>query len=297
MQSLNFAFRFINACFSLALKHKRLRNPWLILWMGGVAILVLGMIPFVAVIILVGMTQLSVALIGLFSILLLFAVLAWGEVSASETCQAFFYTLNQAEEIAPETEIPGPEFVRWKDVFMWFLIQPGLAVIRLFKKIFQGEKGNQEAWLTASYLTVPVIRIENLSQVEAVERVKQIFKDHLLRVHLDLVGVRPVAGMIQWLFILVGGVLGLWVGRIIADPVTGGVLSRMLGIALGILLAGVLALLGIFFSSFTRACYYTSLYQWVLNVESARRSGETSQGAPPAILSRVMGKPKPNKKE
>ena len=296
MQSLTFAFRFINACFSLALNHKQLRKPWLYLWMGGVALLVLGMIPFVAVIVLVGTTQLGAVLIGLFSILLLFAVLAWGEVTASESCQAFF-NLNYTEEISPESGNPRPEFARWQDVFMWFLIQPGLAVIRIFKGIFQSEKGDQEAWLTASYLIGPVISIENLSQVDAVERVKQIFRDHLLRVHPDLVGVRPVAGTIQWLLILAGGVLGLWVGLIIADPVTEGVLSRMLGMALGILTAGVLTLLGIFFSSYIRACYYTSLYQWLLNVESARMSGDTSQGAPPAILSQVMVKIKTSKKE
>jgi hypothetical protein len=94
-----------------------------------------------------------------------------------------------------------------------------------------------------------------------------------------------------------GAIAGFWVGLIMADPVTAGALSRLLAIAIGILLAGSLALIGISFSSFNRACYYTILYQWALNVEVARNSGDNSRGLAPALLSQVMRKTKPSKKE
>lgn len=296
MQRLTYAFYFIKACFSLALKNIRLRNPWLAMWMGSLTLFILWLIPLGAVVAIIGIKPLGMVLIGLFSILLLFCLLVWGEITAVETCQ-IFAALNKDESLTADSTPDSMNFAHWWDIFLWVLTLPGHEVIRVFNHIFRPDKAANHDWLTGSYLVLPVISLENRSLSEALERVKQFLRDHSLRFHPDLVGIRPVAGVVQWSLVVVGGLLGLWVGLIVADPVTAGVLTRLLGIVSGIFLASIFATLGVFFSSFFRACYYTTLYQWVLNVELARSTGDASQGLPPPILGQVMGKAKPSKKE
>lgn len=296
MQRLNYSFRFIKACFYLALKHSRLLKPWLNLWMGGMSLLILWLIPLGAVITLLGLTSLGMVLIGLISILLLYSLLIWGEVTALETSRAFD-AITRGDFIQPESTGQTPEFAHWKDITLWVLMLPGLELIRFFNQVFQPSKADKHDWLGGSYLMLPVIALEDLILAEAVERIKQLDRDRLLTFHPELVAISPVVGVLQWLLILTGAIVGFWVGLIMADPVTAGVLSHLLAIAIGILLGGSLVLVGISFSSFNRACYYTTLYQWALNVEVARSSGDTRHGFAPALLSQVMRKTKPSKKE
>ncbi|MFU8825982.1 MAG: hypothetical protein ACNA70_00660 [Brevefilum sp.] len=296
MQRLRYALRFISACFSRAMKFPRLRKPWLRLWMGGVALLVLWLIPMGVVMVLLGIRPFGMFLLGLFTILLLFCLLAWGELLAVETCLAFD-DLIWIEQQLPGSSQERREFAHWQDVLLWVLILPGLEIIRLFNLAFRPAHTAQSDWLTASYLMLPAIALEDFRLKQAIERVQQLERDHLLRFQPGLVGIRPLAGVVQWGLILGGGALGLWAGLKIADPVTASLLMRLLALFVGVMLAGVLAVLGIHFSSFYRACYYTTLYQWVLNVENARMTGDASVSSPPVILSQVMNIKNSSKKE
>ena len=296
MQRLTYAFRFIKACFTLAFQNPPLRRPWSYLWMGGVSLLSFWLFPLGVVVLIIGLRPGGMILIGLFIILLLFGLLSWGEVTALETCRALD-ALTGVEVHPDELSVQKQEFSRWQDALLWVLMLPGLAVIHAFDRAFRPEQAEKNDWLSASYLILPVVSLEDLGLTEAQERTKQLVSDHSLRFHPDLVGIRPVVGVMQWLLMLVGTILGFWVGLRIADPLTAGLLSRLMAMAAGLALAGLLTLLGIFFSSFTRACYYTALYQWALNVESARTFGDASQGVPPAILSQVLRTGKPSEKE
>ncbi|MBW6467006.1 MAG: hypothetical protein K0B06_10910 [Brevefilum sp.] len=258
--------------------------------------LILWLIPLGVVIMLLGLTPLGMVLIGLISILLLYSLLMWGEVTALETSRAF-NAITRGDFSLLEAMDQTPVFVHWKDIALWVLMLPGMELIRFFNQVFQPYKAEKHDWLGGSFVMLPVIALEALNLSEAVERIKQLDRERLLGFHPELIGISPVVGVLQWLLILVGGIVGYWVGLIMADPVTAGVLSRLLAITIGVLLAGSLALMGISFSSFNRACYYTTLYQWALNVEQARSSGDTSRGLAPVILSQVMRKTKPSKKE
>ncbi len=180
---------------------------------------------------------------------------------------------------------------------MWMLSLPGLGVFYLVNRVFRDKNSDKLDWLDAAYLMLPVISLEDRRLVEATERIKQLVRDHLPRFHPDLFAIRPLARITQWFLVLGGAILGFWIGLILADPATSGGLSRLLAAALGVLLGAVLALLGIFFSSFNRACYYTTLYHYVLSVETARLSGDTGQGTPPVILSQVLRKTTLSKKD
>lgn len=296
MQRLTYAFRFIRACFTLAIKYPRLRRPWFHLWMGGLGVLLLWLIPLGMVTILIGFKPLGLFLMGLFVILLFYCLFAWGALTALET-SLVFDDLIWIEKQLPGSSQQKRDFAHWQDVCLWLLTLPGLEIIRLFNQAFRPAHTAKSDWLSASYLMLPVIALEDFSLREGIDRIKQLVSDRLLRFHPALVPVRPVTGVFQWVFILGGGLLGLWVGLMIADPVTAGLLTRLMALVAGMMLSGVLALLGIHFSSFNRVCYYTTLYQWALNVENARMTGDGSQSAPPEILSQVMRTKNPNKKE
>ncbi len=298
MQRLRYAFRFIAICFSLAIKQSRLRKPWFKMWMGGISLIILWLVPLGVVIFFTGLDPLGMGLIGLIIILLLISLLVWGEVTALETCKVFDALI--VEDLSPEqaeTNRQKDEVIRWQDVTLWMFSLPGLELLRLLKTVFQPQKAHNLDWLGAAYLMLPIISLEDHRLTDATARIRQLVRDHLLRFHPSLVGIKPIAGIIQWFLILVGGALGTWLGFNMAHPSTANVLSRLFAAALGTMLAGILALLGIFFSSFMRACYYTTLYHWALSVESARASGDPSQGKPPAILGQVMRKTKLSKKE
>jgi hypothetical protein len=296
VQGLTYAFRFIRACFSLALKNPRLRKPGLYLLMGGVSVLVVWIFPLGVVTALLGVRPLAMALIGLFAILLLFVLLAVGEAIAMETCLVFDDLIR--------TELPSPEinpekrsFTHWGKAFLWALILPGLHTIQFVDQVFRPKHASKRDWLGAAYLMLPVISIEDRDLKDAQERITDMVRNHLVRFHPDLVRVRLVAGVVQWTLILCGGALGVWAGLAIAGPEVAGVLARLLAIAIGLVLGGIPALLGIGFGGFCRACYYTSLYQWALNVAFARLSGDTGHSLPPAILSQVLRTTHPSKKE
>jgi hypothetical protein len=296
VQRLNYAFRFIKACFHLVVKHARLVKPWISLWMGGISLLIFWLIPLGAVITLLGLTPLGMVLIGLISILLLYSLLMWGEVTALETSRAFD-AITRGDFIQVESTAQTPEFAHWNDIALWTLMLPGMELLRFFNPVFRPAKADKYDWLGASYVVLPVIALEDLNLAEAEARIKQMEGDHLLGFRPELIGISPVVGVLQWSLILAGGIAGFWVGLIMADPVTAGVLSRLLAIAIGILLSGNVALIGISISSFSRACYYTTLYQWALTIEGAPHTGDTSRSLAPALLSQVMRKTKPSEKE
>lgn len=296
MQRLRYAFRFVRACFSLAIKYPRLRKPWFNLWMGGFGLVIFWLIPLIAVTALFGTRPLGMFFLGLFKVLLLFCLLAWGEMTALKTCLVFD-NLIWIEQQLPGSSGQKRDFPHWQDVLLWVLILPGMEIIRLFNQVFRPAHTAKSDWLAASYLMLPVIALEDFGLREGITRIKQLVSDRLLRFHPSLVAIRPLAGVLQWLLIIGGALLGLRVGLMIADPVTAGLLSRMLSLTVATMLAGLLAVLGIHFSSFHRACYYTTLYQWALNVENARMTGDPGRSTPPLILSQVMKIKNPNKKE
>lgn len=284
---MTYAFRFIRACFSMALKNPRLRKPVLYLLMGGVSVLVVWIFPLGVVAALLGVRPLGMVLTGLFVVLLLFVLLALGEVIAMETC-LIFDDLIRTELPSPDTNRERRSFAHWGKAFLWALILPGLHIIQFTDQVFRPKHARKRDWMGAAYLMLPVISVEDRDLKDAQERITDMIQNHLIRFHPGLVRVRLVAGVVQWTLILCGSALGVWTGLTIVGPGPAGVLTRLLAIAIGLVLAGIPALLGIGFSSFCRACYYTSLYQWALNVAFARLSGDTGHSLPPAILSQVM---------
>ena len=297
MQRLTIAFRFIEACFSLAFKDTRLQKTWLLSGLGGLILFILGAIPLMLTAGLIGLNPVGLILLGLLSILIAFGLLVWVNLVGLQVSQAFAAVIRGADESLPPVESHEDVLItHGLDGLLFILAEPGLTLLRLFQQLFKKNQTDQPDWFDAHYLTIPVISLEGRNLTQTVARIKQIIGDNLLRFQADLIQVKTVARIVQWGMMVGGILLGFVIGFKIADPWAGGAWRRAWAAAAGLLVAGLPAFLGAFFHAFTVTCYHTALYQWVINVESALELGET-KAAPPEILRQVMGKNPSTKEE
>lgn len=298
MQPIKHAFRFIGASFSLALKHIKLQESWFTLGLGSLVILFFWFLPIAAVSGWVGLGPWGLVLIGLFSIFALVSLLCWGEITSLQTAR-IIAAVDTGASLEPEPSIKFL-FVHTLDVLTLVLTLPVLLIIESIKSLFSSGNADmyeKNIWLSAHTLAIPLIAIEDLSLKAALDRLRQIVKDNLLRFRVDLIRVRLIAAIVEILLIAVGVFLAFGVGLKIADPQTAGPWQRILAAGIGMLIAWLPTLIGLIFSTFTRTCYATALYQWTHNVASALQSGEAAKAQPPAILGQVLGTVKSSKKE
>jgi hypothetical protein len=297
VQNIQNALRFIRTSYSLALKTTRFKKIWFYLCLGSFLLLFLWVFPLALVVELIGLQPLGMLLIGMICILIIGSLLLWGEVTAIETCRSFA-ALIQADKniLGPKIQI-GSFVSHWVDVVVLTLALPGLKLISAVNRIFTRDAGDLPDLAAAYTLTLPVISIEGLNLAGAVARVKQILADHLLRFRSDLVAVALIARLVQWGLIISGVVLGFWATGILGAPWMAGHWRSTLGVAVGLTVGGVPLLMGMFFSSFIRSAYHTALYQWVRNVEAARKTGDNSQASAPMILRQVLVHHSSSKKE
>lgn len=287
MQSLKYAFRFISASFSLAVKNPKLQESWLYLGAGSLIVLVLWFLPLSLVLVFLGLKPAGMILVGLICVLAVVSLLVLAKIASLDTCRVFG-SISMDREESEEKRPFVPE--HWVDAALFAVSLPGKQLRQSFQQIISREKNDPSPWLDVRYLILPVICLEDLNLSQAVDRVKQIVGEHLLRFRADLVQVRLVADVVQWVLMAVGIILGFIVGIAVADPISAGNSQRVLGAGAGMVVAWLPTMVGLVFGSFTRTIYHTTLYQWVKNVEAARQTQARDKASPPEILRQVLGK-------
>lgn len=297
MQSMIYGFRFIGLCFSLTKENAQLYKPWLYLMAGNLVLLIVWVIPLAGVVGWLVLNPVGLALIGMIGVFGVVSLVVWGEATALKTCQAFAPLIEEAEARKTQNFPSHITAGRWMDGFLFALARPGWRLIYCFYQLFNLAHQDQLEWLGAHYLILPVISLEEKTLAQAAKRVDQIITDKHLPFRPSFVKVGLIADFIHWFFVAVGLGCGFIVGFSIANPTTAGLLRRVVGMTVGCCVAVILITLGSLFRSFTRACYYTTIYHWVRNIESARHSGEVGQASSPKILKKVLGKTPSGKKE
>ncbi len=289
MQRLRNAFRFIEACFSKIISISRGHKNWLSFFVGAVIILAVWLIPLALIIRFIGLTPVGLGLIGLIAGCIFFSLALWGKVNALVTCQVFFQAIQENDaDLSPDLK----DRVRqkhWSDAVLWFFAMPWLQFAYRRAQFFQNQVKNEPFWLDAYHLIIPLIAIEDLSFSQAVQRAKDIHEEKLLRFQSDLIPVRLVGTIVQWVLILGGAIIGLLVAFNIAYATTTGFRRRLLGMGVGLIIVGATTLIGMAFKNVIEACYHTALYQWIRNVASARQAGEKGLALAPDILRQVFG--------
>ncbi|MFN2302481.1 MAG: hypothetical protein ACK2TV_01995 [Anaerolineales bacterium] len=288
MQSFQYAFRFIAATFSLSKNDKELRRNWLTFILGSVIIFIFWLLALVAVIYFIKLKLLNSMLVGLIAFLVILSWLVWGKINALRTC-AVFTNLIQERQMDTETETQAKRAKgHWFDAVLFALSMPGLKIIAWFRQILKKDDDKEALLLDAYHLILPVIELENLNLSQATARVKEMVQEKSLRFRSDLVRIRLLGGLLQWFLILVGILISILINLRFADPITASLRRRLFFLGVGMASGAVPATLGILFNDFTRACYHTTLYQWVRNIETARKTGAKDQASAPNILQQVF---------
>lgn len=290
MRNLNYGFRFIGACFSLIKENPRLLLPWLYLIAGNLVLLIMWFMPLALAAVWLISSPVGFALLGVISVIGTASIIAWGEVPALYTCQIAFTAPEESVISEEKTSRSQRTINLWKNGLLLALARPGWAVIFWLYQLFNPKNHRRLAWLDARCLLHPVISLEGKSLNQAVDRVDQILSDNLLRFRPNLVKVDWIADFIHGFLVIIGLTAGFLIGFMVANPFTAGSLRRILGAAIGSCVAVLLITLGGIFSSFTRACYATTVYQWVRNIETVRQTDQAEKALTPAILKKVLEK-------
>lgn len=290
MQAIKNGFRFIGASLSLALKKIKLQEPWFALGLGGLVILFVWFLPIGSVVKWIGLTPLGLTLLGILAVLALADLILWGEITSLLTARTF--AALDSEEAAGN--ISNLKFLGTHGgaVVLLALTLPLLSLGSSLRGLFarpEAAPDERSRWLEARTLALPITAIEGTPFPMTLDRLRQIVNENLMRFREDLIAVRLAAGLIESLLIAGGIILGFAVGLKIANPATVGPWQRVLAAGIAMLIAWVPTIIGIMFSSFSRACYATALYQWVCNVAEARASDGAAKTQPPAILAQVLG--------
>lgn len=298
MSRLKTAFRFIYTSYLLIKDDSQFIKYLVQFGLGGLVILVAWFIPLALIVGLIGLTSLGLILIGLIAFLALFSLFIWGRITAMQVIVIFDGYIHPGEN--PDEE--KPQQASWIGPYAWSvallsLTLPGLHFEYCLKGLFNKTKQQEDQWIEAVYLLWPLIAVESLSLDKAIDRVEQIKRENLIRFHPSFISISQVTGIIQWGLILLGAWIGFVVGMNTADPLSTTGIVPILGALIGLLLAGIFALIGIHLNAFSQACYYTALYRWVNNVETAIITGIPEKAAPPTILGQTLGKAIKNKKE
>jgi len=290
VQAIKNGFRFIGASLSLALKKIKLQEPWFALGLGGLVILFVWFLPIGSVVKWIGLTPLGLTLLGILAVLALADLILWGEITSLLTARTF--AALDSEEAAGN--ISNLKFLGTHGgaVVLLALTLPLLSLGSSLRGLFarpEAAPNERSRWLEARTLALPITAIEGTPFPMTLDRLRQIVNENLMRFREDLIAVRLAAGLIESLLIAGGIILGFAVGLKIANPATVGPWQRVLAAGIAMLIAWVPTIIGIMFSSFSRACYATALYQWVCNVAEARASDGAAKTQPPAILAQVLG--------
>lgn len=299
MHSLKYAFRFIWASFSLALKKVQFQEQWLQIAIGNLVLLLVWFLPLGLTVGLIGIRPVGMIFIGLVSIFMLFSFYLWAEITR-EYASKMMANLIHEEPVSENDETPKlPLFEHWHDILIWSMIKPVFGIQHNLERLFWPERAEKYPWFESYDLVIPIISLENLNIKGAVSRIEEMINAHLLRFKPGFVKVDLVARVVCWVMGFIGIMTGLSVAIIVADPLSADPWQRILVLGIGLLIAWFFLTLGYIFSAFTRSCYHTALYQWVMNVKAAIESGDPAKAVPPDIIRQSMGQAEiiRNKKE
>ncbi len=307
MVSLKYAFRFIRACFTVALTEVRLQEQWVYIAVGNLILLLVWFLPLGLVVSLIGFRPIGTVLIGLISIFMLYSFYLWGEITreyASQVMVSLFKDNKTQEEngtqedngnqgdneTQEDNETQGTvKFKHWTDILVWTLVMPVIHLEHFGKQFFWPGKEEKYPWFESHALVIPLISLESLSFKEAVPRVDEMISEHLLRFKPGFIKVDYIAKLVQWAMSILGILIGFSIAVIVADPFGPDPWQRILGLGIWLLIGWFFITLGHLFSAFVRSYYHTALYQWAVNVQVARQSDDPTKANPPEILRFALG--------
>ena len=299
MQSFSRGWSFLQQAWGMAFKDKDLIKPSIYALIAGMIVSVIGMIPIIGAVFVLG-TEGAVAqvILGVMGAVLVFVQFVVSYMFSAMTVYLIFGYLSEGD---------GRMDKAWnvvkRDFFDILTLAAVSTVVNLLRSaarrnrrggvmagIARAATGLLEVlWTEAALLILPAMVIDDLNLKDGLSRVVKITKENLLLVGISTVGVGWVTGLIGFALGLVGAVSGFAVGYgliLITGSATFGI---VIGIALGAMIFFTFVMVASVISSYTGTAYHTCLYIWARETEKARAQGNMVAVAAPAPLAMVLG--------
>jgi len=300
MESFSRGWSFLKQAWQMAFKDKDLLKPSLFALVVGAVISVIGIIPIVGVALLVGDSDAGNVILYVMGAILILVQFIVSYVFSAMTVYLIYQYLTEGD---------GKLSDAWKivrrDFFDILTLAAVSTVVNLIKNAAnRNNKGGVGAvvaragaglletlWTEAALLILPAMVIDDLNLKKGLERIWNITKSNLLLIGISTVGVKWVTGLIGFVLVVIGAVLGFAVGGGLAYATGGDTTLTFIGIALGLMIFFLFIMVSSVISSYTATAYHTCLYIWAREVEKARVGQE--QGIPvnipaPAPLAAVL---------
>lgn len=145
----------------------------------------------------------------------------------------------------------------------------------------------ETVWTVATYFVLPAMVIEDLNLGQSLKRATHLISQNLLLVAVSEIGIRAVTGLLSFLVILLGVLVG---GGIVFATFQLGTVALIAGAVVAAIILGLLISLVTIFGTYITTAYYTTLFVWATNAEQAVQEGQSIQSVPaPAPLAAVLG--------
>jgi hypothetical protein len=141
-------------------------------------------------------------------------------------------------------------------------------------------------WTEATYLVLPIMVIEDVNLKDGLKRATYLVKNNLLLIGISTVGVRFVTGLIGFVFVVIGLVVGFGIAFPLISLAGNATWLIVAAVILGVLAASIFFMAANVISSYTATAYHTCLYLWAREVEKA---GQGVNIPAPAPLAAVLG--------
>lgn len=296
MQSFSRGWSFLKQAWGMAFKDRDLLKPSIYALVIGMILSALGIVPIIIAAFLLG--DLANVVIYILGAVMVFVQFVVTYIFSGMTIYLIYGYLSEGD---------GRMDKAWaivrRDFFDILTLAAVSTVVNLIRNAAQ--KNNNRGmvanlarsatgllnvlWTQAAYLILPAMIIDDLNLKDGAQRVWKITKENLLLIGISTVGVRFVAGLISFVFGLVGLVLAFAIGGGLAFVSSGNVTVSIIGIAIGALVFFAFVMVASVFSSYTSTAYHTCLYIWARDAEKAVAEGrEISQVAAPAPLAAAL---------
>lgn len=295
MESFSRGWKFLTQAWKMATNDKDLLKPSIYAMLVGFIVSMIGIIPLVLSVLILGTdSNFARLVLGFFGALLVFAQYAVTYIFSAMTVKLIYDYLTDGDGRMDQAW--GIVKRDWLDILS---LAAASTLVNIIKNAVRGNGKSRNflreavanlidtVWTEATFLVLPIMVIEDENLKDGLKRATFIVKSNLLLVGISAVGVRWVTGLIGFIF----GVVGLLVGFGVAFPLISiaGASTPLvvLAVILGVLLASVFFMAANVISSYTSTAYHTCLYLWARNTEKA---GQGVQASIPAPLAAVLGR-------
>lgn len=293
MESFKRGFEFMKQSWRMALADRDLLKPSVYALLAGFAVTLVTMLPMAAIGFFLGETGAGRTILYVLGAVLVFVQFIVTYIFSAMTVYLIYGYLAEGD---------GKVDKAWAIVKRDFWDIASLAaastVVKVLRDMLKGKKGGGIGevlgnivgvlWTEATYLILPAMVIEDLNLKDGMKRAAQIVRDNLLLVGISTVGVRAVTGLISFLLVLGGIILGVGVAVALATTFAGSTWAVVIAVILAILIATPLILAAAIIGSYTSTAYHTCLYLWARDVERAQQTGQPTGVPAPAPLAAVL---------